>query len=200
MASPAGTAAYLQQLQALMPRGRAWTRDADATLTALLRAFAAGMAALDLKALQARIDILPSRTTDLIDEWERTVGLPDACSEEAATGIAARRAAVVERLVARPDLNPRTFVDLARSFGLTVTVDEQDQARAGMIDGLDVSGDRWRHVWWITVTADESRFKSVLDDVSTPLLTFDVGDEFLCRLRRLNPAHAHLELSVSLAT
>ena len=199
MAGRVGTAGYLQQLQALMPRGRAWTRDAGATLTALLRAFAAGMSALDLKALQARIDVLPSRTTDLIDEWERTVGLPDECSEEAATGLAARRAVVVERLVSRVDLNQQTFKALARSFGLTVTVDEQDQPRAGMIDGLDVTGGRWRHVWWITVTADESRFKSVLDDVSTPLLEFGVADEFLCRLRRLNPAHAHLELSVSLA-
>ena len=189
---------YLEQLQALLPRGRAWTRASGATLTALLKAFAAGMARLDLKALQARVDILPSRTTDLLADWERTVGLPDDCSDPA-SGLAARRAAVIERLVSRVDLNPQTFVDLAASFGLTVTVDEHDEARAQAISGIDASGELWRHVWWITITADESRFFSVLSDVTDSLLDFEVSDEFVCRLRRLNPDHTHLEIAVSLA-
>ena len=198
MAAPIDTPGYLQQLQALLPRGRAWTRAPNATLTLLLRAFAAGMAALDLKALQARIDILPSRTTDLVSDWERAVGLPDECSQPA-TGLAGRRAAVVERLVARTDVNPRTFIDLAATFGLTITVDEHDEARAQAIAGIDASGELWRHVWWITVTADESRFFSTLSGVDRPLLDFQVSGEFVCRLRRLNPAHAHLELAVAVA-
>ncbi len=198
MVGQVGTDGYLEQLQALLPRGRAWTRASGATLTALLKAFAAGMADQDLKALQARVDILPSRTTDLISDWERTVGLPDDCSDPA-TDLAGRRAAVIERLVARVDVNPQTFIDLAASFGLTVSVDEHDEERAQAIAGIDASGDLWRHVWWITITADESRFFGVLSDVTTPLLDFDVSDEFICRLRRLNPAHAHLEVVVSLA-
>lgn len=198
MTQAVGHERYLEQLQALMPRGRAWTRDPGARLTRLLRAFARSLAALDLKAVQLLADADPSRTTDLIDEWERLVGLPDDCSEPL-NGIAVRRAAVLDRLVARANLNPATIVALAASYGLTVTVDEHDQARAGLIAGLDTSGGRWRYVWWVTITADESRFFSTLSDVTRPLLQFDVSAEFTCRLRRLNPAHAHLEIDVALA-
>ena len=197
MTEPVGTSAYSEHLAALLPRGRAWTRAANSTLLALLRTFAAGMAALDLKALQTRIEILPSHTTDLIVEWERAVGLPDECSSVAAD-LPTRRAAVIERLVARPNLSRQTFIDLARSFGLTIRVEEFDQARAQAIPGIDTSGGRHRFVWWITITADDSAYFSTLSDVSQPLLEFTVDNEFICRLRRLNPAHTHLEIAVSL--
>lgn len=198
MTEAVGHERYLEQLQALMPRGRAWTRDPDALLTKLLRGLARSLAALDLKAVQLLADADPARTTDLIEEWEKLAGLPDDCTEPL-SGLAVRRAAVLDRLVARADLNPATIIALAASYGLTVTVDEHDQARAGLIAGLDVSGGKWRYVWWVTISADSSRFFNVLSDVVTPLLDFDVSGEFQCRLRKLSPAHTHLEIVVNLS-
>ena len=198
MASQAGRDAYLAQLQALLPRGRAWPRHAGARLTALLTALAEALAAADLKGVQLIRDINPATTSDLASDWERIMGLPDECSE-AASGLASRRAAIIEKLVARVDLNPQTFIDLARTFGITISIDEHDRSRADLIAGLDTAGGRWRHVWWITISADSSRFKSVLDDVNTPLLDFEVSPEFACRLKQLTPAHTHLQIEVSLS-
>ena len=80
MVAPAGPEAYLEQLQGLLPKGRAWRRDGEGTITRLLRAGAEILASLDLKGVQLLADINPGSTTDLIDEWERAVGLPDDCS------------------------------------------------------------------------------------------------------------------------
>lgn len=197
MASQAGRDAYLAQLQALLPQGRAWPRHAGARLTALLTAFAEALASADFKGVQLIRDINPASTTDLARDWERVLGLPDKCSA-ATSGLASRRAAIIEKLVARVDLNPQTFIDLARTFGVTISVDEHDENRAGLIEGLDTSGGKWRHVWWITIAADSSRFFSTLSGVDRPLLDFEVSRELICRLRQLNPAHTHLEITVAL--
>lgn len=193
MVAPVDRDGYVEHLQALLPRGRAWTRDPDAVLTSLLRGLAHVLAALDFRAVQLLDEVNPARTTNLLSDWERVLGLPDDCSE-ADAALPARRAAVLEKLVAQPDLNPRTYIDLAASFGLTITVDENDQARAARISGLDASGGKHVFVWWVTISADSSRFFSVISNVTRPLLDFEVNAEFVCRLRNLVPAHTHLEV------
>ena len=161
-------AAYAGQLAALLPQGRAWPTDGDSTLARLLDAEAVQLADIDLLATALLDEALPSRTSDLLPEWERDLGLPDDCSAEAGT-LAQRRAAVFNKEVARHTLNPEDFRALGRSYGVEIRIREHDQAAADAIPGLDTSGGKWRFVWWITIpTEADTVYFDTLSDVNTP--------------------------------
>src|SRR3546814_16731414 len=90
-------AAYLAQLQTLLPPGDAWPRDPDAVLTRMLDAFAAALAQVDGRAGDLITEADPRSTDELLEDWERVTGLPDPCAgdEQTAEG---RRGRVVKKL------------------------------------------------------------------------------------------------------
>ena len=194
MAEPVGAEAYLGQLQALLPQGRAWTRRPDAVLTRLLAAEADELADIDLAATQLLDEVRPDTTVALLPEWERVLGLPDDCSDPDA-GFFQRQAAVLERVVAQPTLNRSDYIAIGAKFGLTVTVDENDQARADAIAGLDTTNGKWRFVWWVNIADDGIQRFDTLSDTETPLVEFDRSSELECRLLKAAPAHTHLVIA-----
>ena len=184
--------AYLHQLQALLPRGRAWPRGLRALLTALIDAVAQGKARLDLRAAALLLESRPSTATALLPEWERNLGLPDECSSLAPT-IAGRRAAVLHKYAGQPDLSAASFRAIARSFGVDIEIRELDEPAAALATGLDTTGGRWRFVWWITIpsTADIRRF-TALSRANERLTTIARDTELECRLQKAAPAHTLL--------
>ena len=184
--------AYRRQLRALLPTGRAWPRRPGAVLDALLAAMAEDFADMDRQTAALFDDILPSATTALLPDWERVAGLPDACSALAST-LAERRAALLSKLVAQPDLNAESYKRIGRSFGVEIDIVEHDMATAATVTTLDTTGGKWRHVWWISIptSADVERFDT-LSDVDTPLLSIERNTELECRLQKAAPAHTLL--------
>lgn len=71
--------AYLSQLIGLLPPGDALAREPGSVLARLLSVPAAELARVDgrVEALLTESD--PSRTTEMLAEWERALGLPDVC-------------------------------------------------------------------------------------------------------------------------
>lgn len=182
---------YLEMLQALLPRGRAWPRDPEATLTRMLDALAGEPARLDARAEALLDEIDPRQTTELLGDWERVVGLPDHCAPLAGTH-AARRAAVVWRLAGQALATPAAMAAIAASLGVVATVREHDRTAAERIGGLDTSDGRWRYVWWLDVQSAASvRHLDVLGGVDEPLATWGQV-ELECRIRAVSPAHTHV--------
>ena len=194
--------AYRDQLHALLPAGRAWPEEADTTLDALVRAIAAEIAEVDLHDANLLEEIRPNTTFDLLPEWERVAGLPDVCSVLGAT-VAVRRASLLEKLVTKPTLHSSEFERIGRTYGVDIVVEDLDQTRAEalatelLMDGitLDVSGGKWRFVWWITIptSADVVRL-TTLSDVTTPFRSVGRNTEMECRLENAAPAHTRLEI------
>ena len=192
MVQPLGIAAYHQQLMKLLPQGKAWTRDPNTVLSRLMRAEAANLAEIDRIAVKLLDELLPQLTFDLLPEWEASLGLPDDCTDLAAT-VSDRRAALIQKIVSRLDTNPDTYVRIGREFGVDITVSEQDEARAGEDSSYDTAGGRWRHVWWIEIpSATPPRRFNTLSDVMMPLLVVDRNVELECRLQAAAPAHTEL--------
>ena len=195
MTRPVGTEAYREQLSALLPPGRAWTRDPGSVLQRLLAAIAGTFARLDAAAANLLVDALPSTAFWLLPDWERALGLPDACSDLAAT-IPERHAAVVGKLVTAVGASSAEFVRFARLYGVAVRVTTLDRIRADAISGLDTSAGKWRFVWWISIPTDARiRYFDTLSDVNTPLRAWDGAPghaELECRLQQLAPAHTLL--------
>lgn len=168
---------YLSLLQALLPPGKAWTRDPDAVLTALLVALAAELARVD-----ARVDALQNETDprtvgELLEEWETVFGLPDTCTGQLPT-LAQRRMALHGRVTAVGGASPAYFIAVAAAVGYTVTIDEQ----------VDADPYKWRvNAPATTVT----EFRAGSGRAGEPLRSW--GNQLLeCAIIRLCPAHTQV--------
>ena len=194
MADVIAVEGYLDQLQALLPRGAAWTRERTATLTALLGAIAEALARTDGAACALLDEVIPATTLDLLPDWERVAGLPDACSPDEASTRSVRRGRVLTRLVSRPLMIARVYEQIALSLGYdSAVVVEHDEAAAARILGLDTTGGRWRYVWWLRLVGEEGRTKfNALSDVSEALCVHPTDEELECRVRAAMPAHTHV--------
>lgn len=192
------SAAYLAQLQALLPPGDAWPRAASAMLTQLLGALAEELARIDARALAA-IDETDGRATlELLADWERVCGLPDPCSAGVATTLQERHAAVVAKLTAQGGASKAYFMALAESMGYTLEIDEFRP----FITGLNRCGDRLngghsvRHQWRVRVTGPRyTPFRTGASQCGDLLGKLARATDLECKFKRLKPAHTRLTVS-----
>jgi uncharacterized protein YmfQ (DUF2313 family) len=193
MTIPAYSAAdFTAALTGLLPRGRVWPRDSDAVV---VRAMAC-LAPMYERNCAAAVDLLasafPATATDLIPEWQETLGLPDPCAGVAPT-IAQQRQQIVARLTDSGGQSTPYFIQLAKALGYVVTITNDAPFRAGQSRaGQHTGGVEWFFVW--TAHAPEFTVNPFLAGHSTagePLGTF--GNAVLvCELAARAPAHAIL--------
>jgi uncharacterized protein YmfQ (DUF2313 family) len=172
---------YLGAIQALLPRGRAWPRDADAVQTKVLGGLAATPARLDEAAIQLLVDIFPATTVALLPEWEATLGLPDPCAGPEPT-IALRQAQVLARFLGFGGQSVPFFIAFAAALGFAITIQEYAGSTA------------LANTWQVTVpgsgasyfTADGSYSEDPVDAVTSDAAVLQ------CEFERLKPAHTQL--------
>jgi uncharacterized protein YmfQ (DUF2313 family) len=140
-------AAYADQLKALMPTGPAW---AGEDLSRLLEGIAAELARIDARAVQLLDEADPRSALELLADWERTAGLPDACFGMP-DNVPERQVAVSSRITSVGGQSRAYFTELAASLGYVVSIDEFRQARCGDRIGTRVYGEGWAHVWRMNV-------------------------------------------------
>ena len=71
--------AYLSQLIGLLPPGDALAREPGSVLERLLSVPAAELARVDGRVEALLLESDPARTTEMLADWERALGLPDIC-------------------------------------------------------------------------------------------------------------------------
>jgi uncharacterized protein YmfQ (DUF2313 family) len=175
-------ARYVAQLKALLPRGALWRALARGPVfNSLLTAIADGLARLHLRIEQLVVEGDPRTTTELLPEWEATVGLPDGCLPELGGTLGQRRAIVVSRLRAVGG-NTDVYLEAeAAALGFEI-----DVVNAGPSD-LDIHVDG---IGVIRMTCNDTCSDSLgqfVDDDST----------LRCLLDRIKPAHCTYELVYS---
>lgn len=192
------TADYLAQLQALLPPGPAWPRTRGTALAALLEALAVEYARVDARAWKALDEADPRSALELLADWERVCGLPDACSAELATTIQERREAVVARLTALGGASPAYFIALASAMGYAIEIDEFRP----FVVGLSRCGDRLngghavRHQWRVRVSSPRyTPFRAGVSQCGDLLGKIVRAEDLECKLKRLKPAHTRLIFS-----
>lgn len=182
-------AAYLAQLQALLPQGAAWPRDADATLTQLLAALAEELARVDLRADDLLNEADPRTTYELLADWERVAGLPDPCTPADAS-TEERRLSLVQRLTMLGGASAAYFIALAAALGYpgaTVTEFRPFTCVSNCNDFLNPAP-AWTHLWQLNLPASRITPMTCASPCNASLRTW--GDSTLeCVVNRLKPAH-----------
>jgi len=183
-------AAYLEQLQALLPTGTAWPRDPAATLTRLLESWGDGLARLDGRTGQLLDEADPRMTAELLADWERVAGLPDACVAAEQTS-AQRRAALYVRLTSLGGQTAAYYLALAASLSYTISVTEFTPHSVNDDVEHPLYGQPWAYAWQVGARQDSVGVLSVSDSAADPLAWW--GNNALeCVISRLKPAHTHV--------
>lgn len=178
----------------LFPHGRAWNKEVNGLLYNLAEGLGVEPGRVDtLMTSIIENEIDPRTASQLLDEWEQLVGIPDECQDKA-SAIEDRRRDVLRKLTNRGGASHQFFVDLAAGIGYTVTVNSCFPARAGVFRAGDrLFGDLWR--FWFQVQAadfDLRVFRAGEGRAGDRLRTFR-NDELECVIRRAAPAHTKVQ-------
>lgn len=166
--------AWLASLQALLPPGRAFTREPDSILSKVL----SGIAAMFLAA-QVKLELLldqadPRQATSMLPEWERLLGLPDACLPIDTLSTAERQRIAYQRLTEQGGQSRAYFLGLADLYGepgTTITEFRQLNCGSACNDALYSPADEF--VWRVNIPRAADVVPSLIE----------------CPLRERKPAH-----------
>ena len=169
---------YVRTLYQLYPRGLIWSRDTTRRFYAFVQGIADELVRVHNSASDLVDESDPQTTTDLVDDWERVLGLPEPPGF-APTAIADRRDAIVGKLAAFGGQSADYFEFLGEQQGdASVTVTEP------------ITG--WPHVW--QVASDEiTPFRADISAADDPLTGFtDLGERVRFMLEKYKPAHTRI--------
>lgn len=189
---------YRAMLQDLLPRGAAWPRDPEATLTRLLDGLAAALVAVERRADDLQRESDPRVTYELLPDWERAFGLPDPCLSLSNT-LQERRQDLMERVTGIGGQSVAYYLSVAARIGYQdVTVTEFRP----FIAGHSRCGDRLngpheiRFHWVMRVPGPRvTLFRTGASQIGDRLGEIDRATDLECLIRRLAPAHTILHFS-----
>lgn len=116
-----GAADYARMFLGLLPRGAAWSRMLDSVLARLLAACAEEAARIDAAGLRLIEEADPQTALSGISDWERVLGLPDACLPSGTT-LPERRMAVLAKLADTGRQDLAYWYELAAVLGYDVAI------------------------------------------------------------------------------
>lgn len=113
---------YRDELLALLPRGHAWASDPESVFGQLLYALADELARIDNRADMLIIETDARSTSEMLDDFERMLGLPRCPELEQST--TERRNAVVATIQAVGGGSVAYLTALAAAAGYSITIQE----------------------------------------------------------------------------
>jgi len=177
-------------LQALLPRGRVWPRDRDATQTKAISGLTPTYERQTARANQLLVDGFPATTHELLPEWESALGLPDPCAGIAPT-LQLRRAQVVTRFAGSGGQSIPYIVAYAASLGFAITVTQFSPARVGVLRAGDpINGQAWAFAWRVNAPLQTAYDFRVGISTAGEALTTVANTVLECELREISPAHS----------
>ncbi len=138
-------------LAQLLPQGSFWSakNDPDSVLRRVLVAIAEEAAKVQGATVDRVRESDPRTTSELLQDWEAELGLPDPCAPDPIS-MAQRVAAVVAKYTAQGGQSAQFFIDLAAALGFQVTIEEHGQFRAGEgVAGEEIAGADAAFAWTV---------------------------------------------------
>lgn len=127
-------------LAQLLPPGALWNFDRGSGMHRLLTALGDELNRVTLRGADLINESDALTATETIADWERALGLPDDRVLVIPATLGARRAAVVQKLLARGGQNLAFFVELAAACGWVLTVSLWEPLRVGFRVGASCFG------------------------------------------------------------
>jgi len=133
----------------------------------------------------------PAKVPELLDEWEKDYGLPDACNGQAPTTTEERLGALYAKMVSHLPLTIPLLESIAASIGFVdTTVTKRQPATCISPCNTLLNGEAHRFVLDVNSPYEQSvQFASCVSPCNAPLAVFE--EPLLeCVFRKLEPAYA----------
>ncbi len=132
-------------------------------------------------AQQLLSEMFPDTCSELIDDWERLLGLPDVCTGRL-PDLSRRVAAVAAKWAEKRQLSAPALIGVAQAMGFAVTITNYAARRYGQaVFGTAYCGRAWANTITITAPDIPVQDRAVLE----------------CTFARLRPAHVYLDFNYS---
>lgn len=161
------------------------------TLAAELTAMAALLDEVLYLAGVLDTELDPRGAYALLEEFEQTFGLPDACAAVEGQTTADRRLALVTRMTARGSQQPAYYEALAEALGYPGTR-VYEYAPWTCVDTCaePVATADWRFVWVMQMPQSERvTYFTAASPCTEPLANWSAIESITCVVNRLKPAH-----------
>lgn len=194
MATSSLAAKYSRLLRRLFPRGKAWenVNTSDSTIYKLLSSLSLEFCRVDERAKELIREVDPTSTFELLEDWERLLGLPDSCDPEEDKTLEERRRRVLQVLTTQGGQNEQFYKELAANFGFDVDVisaEDQPPFTAGSRAGDRLTNGTWRYAFVIKAPAEFLiTFKAGQGTAGQPLVKIG-NDTLQCLMEKHKPAH-----------
>jgi len=175
---------------ALKPPGVALPTDTDSNWARLMLALAEELARVDGRA-QDLVDEADVRTTfQLLQDWERVTGLPDACTPDE-RDLQDRRRDLRQRFAGRGGQTPAYYIERALEIGHDITITETKVSIAGVMVAGDelVAAHAHRYAWKVSVPVELTHPFVAGASTAGDRLGYYEPTRLECLIERIKPAH-----------
>jgi len=177
---------YRQQLLALLPPSDVLDISDGSQLWSLLDAMSAELARVDGRADDLLRELDPRSASELLNDWEIELGLPDACAP-LAISLVERRNAAHAKLTGRGGQSIAYFTAIAESLGYYIEIEETRPFVIGSLAGEKLWATPF--VWYVHTLRATIRTFSIGSIVGDALRAW--GNTLLeCAINKDAPAHA----------
>lgn len=196
---------YTQGLAGLLPNGIIWGRQPDSVMMTALGGLMGIFGYFDtLAGNLLDIESDPRSTVEMLPDWNRNFGLPDACAVDEQLSIADQQVALVQKMTTQGGQSRAYFIAAAARIGYTITITEYSPFMAGVSncgDTRDAQGDyRWqigppsiRFYWSVNVgQARLTWFRAGAGGGQAgvdPMLIIGLATDLECMINRWKPGH-----------
>lgn len=182
----------------LLPEGKAWPREEGTVLWSFW--MAVGMELRrhhDRSCTLLQRESFPCAAAEMLEDWERVLGLPDACTP-ADLSIRDRQIAVCLKLTERGLQTPAFFVHIAAVVGFEVEIIERFPARAGIVRAGCFRAGICPYWWTVRVLNQTFRRSAAGCFVAgAPVCELPNLDLLRCVIRRAAPAHTIVTFEIA---
>lgn len=138
----------------LLPMGPIWSRAEGGMVWFWANIIAQSYVRNSDRAIELLKVAFPATATELITEWENTVGLPDLCVGPV-EDITTRQMLVVDRLVSSIESSTDFYIAYAKKyFGIDIVIDQYSPFRFGTSFNRPFGYEEWSHTWRIRSDQD----------------------------------------------
>ena len=181
---------FSNSIKKFFPRGKAWNFTGDLGL--LIDALAVEFCRVQDRLNQMLVETDPRKTSELLVDWETSLGLPDECSALGTT-VEERRNQVVQKLTNTGGSSFEYFEGIALNLGFDVTVSDFCRFQAGQsVAGDALTNADWDYWFQVATPAEVSTvFRCGVGRAGDRLV--ELGNRTLeCTFEKEKPAHTEV--------
>lgn len=196
---------YSNLLKRLFPEGWAWNHSENTPFDLLIKSMAVEPCRFEERAYEFIEEMDPRQTFELLEDWERLLGLPDECSRDDPDnpiGLSERRNRIVQALTANGGQSREFYLYLIETLGYDIEADnieivEFQAFRAGISRVGDrlTNTDAWAYTWQVFAPAAITRCFRVGKSTVGERLKLLENEELECLLTKFKPAHTKVIFS-----